>query len=243
MNLNRMLGVDFSMPVLVDDLELVVPLRKKPNLKMMLNIFGYEVWVVLLLLVPCYILILWVADYIQYGCVRWHKLTGFVIRTILKESVSNPIPHNAKSYQNLLIISWTLPVFVLTSAYAGSFTAMIAKPTFEKPIKDANDLVNQNEISWILTDEAYATQLFRSSPPGTVFKKLYDQVGILTSHDCYTVRNELFWKSGKYAAPCTGIAIMALMADDFSLTGKCNYYTTSDKLGTSIYSLAFQVCM
>ena len=241
MTLNRMLGVDFSIPVLVDDWELVVPLREKYNLKMMLNIFGYEVWVVLLALVPCYILVLWVADYIQYGCVRWNKLADFVIRTVMKEPVSNPMPHNARSYQNLLIISWALPLFVLTSAYAGSLTAMTAKPTIKKPIKNVNDLVDQNEISWILSDGTPLAENFRNSPPGTVMRKLYDQVGMLTIHDCYTARNELFWKSRKYAAPCTGISIMALIADDFSSTGKCNYYTTSEKLYTNIFSLAFQV--
>ena len=158
------------------------------------------------------------------------------------ESVHNAIPHNAKSYQKLLIISWTLPLFILASAYAGSLTAKIAKPTLEKPIEDAIDLVNQNDISWILTDGTELTRHFRNSPQGTTSRKLYDQAGILTQHDCYSARNELFWKSGKYAAPCTGISIMALMADDFSSTGKCNYYTTSDKLDKSVLSLAFQVC-
>ena len=158
------------------------------------------------------------------------------------ESVHNAIPHNAKSYQKLLIISWTLPLFILASAYAGSLTAKIAKPTLEKPIEDAIDLVNQNDISWILTDGTELTRHFRNSPQGTTSRKLYDQAGILTQHDCYSARNELFWKSGKYAAPCTGISIMALMADDFSSTGMCNYYTTSDKLEEYILSLAFQVC-
>lgn len=241
MNLNRVLGVDFTMPVDINEWRLAVPLRSKPNMKMMLSVFGYKIWMILFAVVPLYILVLGLADYIYYGKADWKNLAGFVVRTTMVEVVSKPLPNNAKSYQKLLIISWTLPVFVLAAAYAGNLTAFMARPVLEQPIKDAEHLVNQNEMSWILTAGTILPEYFKQSAPGSVMRRLYDNVGKITTHSCYTIRNEPDWKSGKYAAPCTGISFMALISDDFSRTGRCNFYKTPDIFDNVNFAMATQV--
>ena len=44
---NRMLGVDFSVPVTINEWTLVVPLRKHTNVKLIFTIFSYETWFIL----------------------------------------------------------------------------------------------------------------------------------------------------------------------------------------------------
>ena len=242
MTLDRMLGVDFSMPVVINEWTMVVPLRKYPNMKIIFNVFKYEIWLIFVVMLPIFIMILGLADYIYYDKVKWGQLGGFAIRTAMVEAVNKPLPLNAKSYQKLLVVSWTLPMLILATAYAGNMTAMIAKPTLEIPIKDAEDLVSQDTMSWTLTANTVLPYFFKKSPPGTVLRELYDEAEELVNHDCYSARNEPFWKSGKYAMPCTGISVMSLMSYDYGQTGICNFYKTPDVFAKVNFALAFQVC-
>ena len=179
--------------------------------------------------------------YIFYGKVKWGNLAGFATRIAMVEAVMKPLPSDARSYQKILVVSWTLPMLIIATIYAGNMTALIAKPTLEIPIKDAEDLVNQNKISWTLLKGSILSHFFKKMAPGTMQRKLYDQAEALTKHDCLTARNEPFWKSGKYAMPCTGISVMSLMQFDYSQTGICNYYKTPDIFAKVNFALAFQV--
>ena len=168
MTVNRMLGVDFSMPVTLNEWTLVVPLRKHANAKLIFTIFSYEIWFVLIGVMTTFIIIFGLAEYIFYGKVKWGNLAGFATRTAMVEAVMKPLPSDAKSYQKLFILSWTLPMFILATAYAGNMTAMIAKPTLEIPIKDAEDLVNQNKISWNLLKSSVLPQNDQKTSWGNV---------------------------------------------------------------------------
>ena len=236
-----MQGVHFSMPLMIDDYTLSVPLRKNPNLKGMLNIFQYQIWFILLAVVPLYFMTMCLADCIYYGKVNWQKLGGFVLRTVMIE-VKNPLPDNSKLYQKQLIIFWTVPMFILAAAYAGNMTAMIAKPSLEKPIKDAEDLVYHKKMSVALVDGDVGEPYFRTASPGTVMNKMFEMVDIWTASDCYQARNLPFWKSGKYAMACAGLSVMSLMSYDYSRTGLCNYYKTPDMFFRMDLAFAFQVC-
>lgn len=85
------------------------------------------------------------AYYFYGGSVDWNMLCGFVIRNALSEQ-NNSIPHQAKVHQRVLIITWLWSSLVLVQAYAGSLTAMLAKPQFQSPIKNLEELLGQTEI-------------------------------------------------------------------------------------------------
>ena len=236
-----MLGVDFSSTVSIDEWILVVPIRKHGNVKMIFTVFSAEIWLMLISASFVFFIIFGIADYIFYGKVKWGHLAGFTTRTAMIEPVMKPLPTDAKFYQKLFIVSWTIPMFILASAYAGNMTAMLAKPTLEILVKDAEDLVNQNQISWALPRGTVVVPYFKSSAPGTVLRKLHDKAELITHHDCYSARNEPFWKTKEYAMPCTGVSVMLLMSFDYSTTGLCNYYKTSDTFAKVNFALAFQV--
>ena len=58
MTVNRMLGIDFSMPVTINEWTLVVPLRKHSNLTLIFNVFNYEIWHILIGVTSTFIKIL-----------------------------------------------------------------------------------------------------------------------------------------------------------------------------------------
>ena len=47
--------------------------------------------------------------------------------------------------------------------------------------------------------------------------------------------------SGNYASICDGGMISPMYANDYSETGKCNFYILEEKLLSSGYAMAFQV--
>ena len=174
---------------------------------------------------------------------NWDQVGGFVLRTAMVEAVYIPLPNYSKCYQKCLILSWTVPMFILAVAYAGNMTALIAKPSLEKPIKDAIDFVNQNDMSLTMTTGDVGYFYFKTSSPGTLMRRIYDRVDKWSTCDCYCARDKPFWKSGQYAMPCSGVSVMSLRAYDYSETGLCNYYTTPDMFVKKNLALAFQVCL
>ena len=144
-------------------------------------------------------------------------------------------------HQKLLIIIWIWAFLVLTHAYGGNLTAMIAIPSIHKPIDNVEGLINQDELSWFFPGGTSFHEYLKSAPSGSKMGKLYEGATITPYDDCYTARNKPFWKSGKFAAPCIMTSIRSLLDDDFSLTSKCNYYATSDIMHHMNLALAFQV--
>ena len=130
---------------------------------------------------------------------------------------------------------------VLVQSYAGSLTAMRARPRLQEPIRTLEELMSQNEVSWIIGDKM-AAYFLGTSEHGSVLRRLYEGRTII--HDkslevnCFTTE---IMKEGIFGSVCASGNIMALMTYDYSKTGKCNYYMTEDRFFTSGASMAFQV--
>ena len=236
--LNRLQGVDFTHPVIVDHWGLVIPLRKRTDLLKILNPFQYEVWTILTMSIPIYILLMAVADYLYTGNVNWESLIGFVGRTALHTDVKDI--KGKRLYQKLFIITWMGAFLILYYAYAGTLTAMLATPSFWRPILNVEDLINQNEFSWIIPYGSSMVEYLKNAPQNSNMRRLYEGATIQID-DCFTAREKPFWKSGQVAAPCIATAIRELMHYDFTQTGRCNYYTTTDEMHHMNMGLPFQV--
>ena len=71
-------------------------------------------------------------------------------------------------------------------------------------------------------------------------RKLYEKSSKMVA-GCSTIKDEPFWRTGKYAAPCSYTSMQALISDDYTRTGKCNYYMTKDVMHHMNLAMAFQV--
>ena len=87
---NRLQGVDFSSPVFVDYWGLVIPLRIKDSLLSILNPFSTDVWIILFLSIPLYIVAMAISDYTASGQFNWVKSAGLVIRIALHADIRQP---------------------------------------------------------------------------------------------------------------------------------------------------------
>ena len=143
---NQSQYVDFSTLVTSAAYTIVTPLNLENNndIWAFVKPFDYWVWINFLISVPCFILILGIADYVakgriisqsmslfqsifhsQYliplkgfkGPIDWASLIGFTIRNVLSENEADP--PSKKVYQKVLVYAWVWSYFVLVCSYAG----------------------------------------------------------------------------------------------------------------------------
>ena len=223
---------------------LIIPLRIEHDEWALLKPFSLWVWVVSLVCLPLYLVIMGLADYVFWGSVKWQTLFGFVLRIFLSEHAHKPT-NDKMVYQKILLISWMGPVFVLVTLYAGTLTAMLARPEIPAPIRNAEELRNQNDISLVIEKGSYQDYFLRTAPPGSTMRRLFEYASHVSGSNkngyggCYPGEK---YHNGKYAVICNEGQAMSMRANDFSRTGQCNFYETEDKFNAALPArFAFQV--
>ena len=185
------------------------------------------------------------AQYCYSGSAAWYTLSGFVIRNAVSEQ-NHSIPHQAKAYQKILIITWLGCALVLVQAYAGNLTAMLSKPKFHTPIKTLDELLGQNEISWVIEKGSQAEHYMQSASTGTKLSLLHKRAALVPQltpteqaiYGCYPPRLRGKKSIGSF---CGLQVIWPMIAKDFSETGRCNFYLIEERLYSSLSGAAFQV--
>ena len=193
MTSNRYAAVDFTLIPLELYSTIVVPLRLESDTWSMTDPFSYEVWILVIVCIPLYVIIMGLADYAFCGSVDWEALIGFILRTSLSENDS-ALPENKWAYQKILLVFWISSVFILIQSYAGNLTAMLTRPTLPEMIRNAEDLLSQEDISLVIQKGTIEEFHFRAAASGTMLRSLYKRSTIMTRltpserfrHGCYT---------------------------------------------------------
>ena len=175
-------------------------------------------------------------NYLHSGSTNWEAAFSSVIRSALSERKNKLTPKHF--YQKLLVLAWSWMMVVLISAYKGNLLAMITKPAMNIPFTNAEGMVEQTQMKWGLSNRGIFSKYARKQHPGTTLRRIYDQ-GIIynKSMPCPSLVVEL----GNNAAICDIIPATSLIANDFSKTGTCKYYLTTDKMLATESALAFPV--
>ena len=226
---------------------IVIPLVLESDLWAMSHPLAKEVWYVLIICVPIYLLVMGLADYAFFGMVKWKQLSGFIIRNVFSEQAEMPLIKSA--YQKILVITWVASVFLLVQCYAGNLTAMLTAPGLPTPIKNAQEFLKQNEISLVMAkDSLFEYEVKYVYHPDSVQSKLGNIASVSEApltpmeffkYGCYSTKQ---YKSGKNAAVCGMAEFWGLISYDYGRTGQCNFYMTNDRFAGSHLALgAFQV--
>ena len=137
-------------------------------------------------------------------------------------------------------------MLVIVQAYSGSLTAMLAKPKLQAPIRTLDELINQEEISWVIEKQTEFENYVKTTESGTIMNKLYNGatlMPLLNNPDrgkfgCYSAKLK---GSGNFASVCSLIDIMFMYYNDLNVNGKCSYYLFEEKFLSSGEAMAFQV--
>ena len=110
---------------------------------------------------------------------------------------------------------------------------------FEMP----EDFLNQDDMTLVVTDESGALEMMRQSPQKSTMRMLLEETELMTWNkhwpsSCFTNSTQF---TKRHASICDVISIKSLLSDDFSQSGKCNWYTTKTTFFHVPMVMAFQV--
>ena len=236
---NRAQAVEFTTPIgVMAYFTIVVPLRFQDNLFSVTDPLAFKVWICFLICIPAYIMAISFMNYLYSGSTNWKAAFSSVIRGALSERKSTNVKPPKHMYEKILVLVWSWMMLVLISAYKGNLLAMITKPAMNTPFTNIEGMVEQTQMKWGLSNRGIFSKYARKQHPGTTLWRIYDQ-GIIynKSMPCPSLVKEL----GNNAAICDIIPATSLIANDFSKTGTCKYYLTTDKMLATVNALAFPV--
>ena len=238
--------MDFTRPVSNGFYSVVVPLRLNSNIWFFVDPYTWQLWILCITIIPLYIIAFGLMDCLYFGSVNWNEISDFVIRNALSEQ-NFEIPCRTKTYQRLLVIIWLWSSMILVSSYAGNLTAMLSKPKLQVPISSSEELISQNKISWVIEEGDLPEFYFSRAKRGSKFKKIYENAKVISpllpserkKYGCFS--EEIMNQSGLFASICGMENFLTLISNDYSKTGKCNYYLTQDRFISFGAGLAFPV--
>lgn len=219
----------------------IIPLEKEDNIWSFVYPLSLEVWIYLLFSIPIYVLIWGLLNYLTSRKPNWNVLVGFVLRHILVDHSDTKMP-NKGTHHKALVLGWVWFTFIIVCAYAGNLTALIARPRLVMPIREAEDLLTQEEISWVSEDGIGPLEYMSGSPPGSTWRRIYDKIELLDPselyNDCFT-ETTLF--SRRHASLCATSSIKAMLHFSFSKHGYCDWYVTENTYFKAPLVMVFQV--
>ena len=209
-----------------------------------MNPINPVVWIVWLASVIALTLVWGLSGYPLYGTVEWRLSVEFAIRNILSESFQSfKRVKNEYLSQKIILVIFLWSCFLLVKSYAGNLTAMITRPKLVMKFTELEDFFNQNEMSLVIMDGDSAIDYMSQSPADSLMYKLLEQTKKISRKDdmasmCFTMSTQF---TKKHASICDHMSILSLLSDDFSKSGKCNWYTIKNRFNHGTYAMAFQV--
>ena len=232
-------SVAFSSTLFNGVIKFIIPIRSTTDIWSFLHPLSPEVWICLLISIPVFILIFGMLDHLSNGCSDWTTVTSFAMRNILVEAMDMPASLRAG------VLGWILAAFIVTTVYAGNLVAMITRPHLIMPMRDAEDLLAQNELSLVAEAEEPTITSMGTMPPNTIWRRLYEKLEFLKFHDEEYWPSECFSNStqfsGRHAAMCNMVPIKEILHKSYSKDAQCNWYTTENSLYEVPMVILFQV--
>ncbi|XP_066949352.1 probable glutamate receptor [Macrobrachium rosenbergii] len=245
----RSLIIDFSIPVYIDNEGIFLP---RPTLERDLTgfakPFSWQVWIALSVAVLGSMVLgvamrrfvhQWGPVRLEHGLQEFHGKTWplltfepiWLIRLLLLEAAE--LPPMMLTGQ-LFMGTWMLATLILSSAYQGVLTSLLAIPKVEIPVDSLQDLVNYGKIPWANERGTSLHQFFGDAKSG-IYKVINDKAFLITAS--YDERHRM--KVEKFAILCDFFSMKKIMSDDYSETGQCNYYIAKEPIVVSSYAFAF----
>ncbi|XP_037795090.1 probable glutamate receptor [Penaeus monodon] len=151
----------------------------------------------------------------------------WVVQALLIESIEK-LP--SRSSSRALLAAWLLAGLILSSAYRGVLTSLLAVPRVTVPVDSLEDLVSYGKIPWANEKGTSLHQLFGAKKymdaTSGLYKTIHDKGTLVVN--AYEARERI--KRERMAVLCDFFTMRKIMSDDFTQTGACNYYIAADPI-------------
>ena len=236
-------SVAFSSSVQQAMVKFIIPMRSTNDVWSFLQPLSMEVWICLLTSVPVFILLCGLLDFLSSGLANWTAVAGFAVRNILVEN-RGMIPAT-RAHQKAAFLGWIWFAFIITTLYAGNLLAIITTPRLIMPIRDAEDLLSQDDITLVVEDGLAEIASLKNLPLTSIWRRVYERLEYLKFHDEEYWPSECFSNStqfsGRHAALCEQVSIKEMLHESFTADEQCNWYMTEDSFLEIPSVMLFQV--
>ena len=213
-----------------ESISIIVPLSTQDDIWTFFSPFNFEVWIFSLISVPIFTIAMGLTDYFGTGGVKWITVLGFVLRNVLSESFQSYRRFiGPKQYKKLMLsVVWIWSCFILVKSYSGNLTAFITKPKLVMQFEMPEDFLNQDDMTLVVPDETAILEMMMQLPSKSTMGILLKETKRMTWNkhwpsSCFTNSTQF---TKRHASICDVTSIKSLLSDDFSQSGKCNWYTT-----------------
>ncbi|MPC18113.1 Glutamate receptor [Portunus trituberculatus] len=130
-------------------------------------------------------------------------------------------------WERLVLGLWMLTTLVLTKSYAGNLMSLLAVKYVPQPFQTLRDVLDNNEIISIWQRYSSNEQFIREVQSG-----IYYEVAMLEKEDRLKFRTQgefpeslrTLVRPGHHILVDAGVTVRNLIAQQFSLTGRCDYF-------------------
>ncbi|XP_071545451.1 probable glutamate receptor [Panulirus ornatus] len=149
-------------------------------------------------------------------------------RVLLQQDILIPASWH---WERLVLGVWMMVTLVLTRSYAGNLMSLLAVRHIPQPYQSLRDVLDDPAVNMIWQKNSVLSQYFQFVKSG-----LFREVGDLAKHDRLIYKNPQEFPSsvdqlvrpGDHVLVEVQLSVIMLMAQDFSRTGQCDFYTSRD---------------
>ncbi|XP_068227741.1 probable glutamate receptor [Palaemon carinicauda] len=238
MSWDRYQAADYSTTIYFDQYGILLPRpRHEIDLSGIAKPLAWQVWLTLAVAICVSIVIGFFMNFAIQKIRRGYPSSSdeinssWISKVMLTETVY-PLPKSFSS--RLYIITWMIVGFILQAAYSGVLISLIAVPKVTIPVDSLQDLISYGKFPWIIEVGSYLHNTFQRAESG-----LYKEVlhGVTIVDDFYSLRE---WVKKEQVAVLVPITNMKkVISDDYSATGKCNFYIAREAILSAPFALAF----
>ncbi|XP_071523954.1 probable glutamate receptor [Panulirus ornatus] len=225
--------VDFCWPLWTDNLR-IMGARGRPEVDPwgFLLPLALLVWVAILtalLAVPTVLFLLSHAIHIQASLDRrWLSDVFVFIRILLQQDISVTM---VWVWEQLVLGVWMMMTLVLTRSYAGNLMSLLAVRHIPQPYENLQDILDDSSIIMIWQKNSKTEQHLRTVKSG-IFREIADlevegRIKFLTLAEFRDSVDTLV-RQGDHIIVDVGVTQRNLVVQDFSRTGRCDFYMSKD---------------
>nr|XP_027228059.1 probable glutamate receptor [Penaeus vannamei] len=157
---------------------------------------------------------------------------SWILKTLLMEPLS-ALPTSLTG--RVFMGTWMVVSLILSSAYQGILTSLLAVPKVEVPVDSLQDLLDYGKMPWSVEYGTALHQLFGDAKSG-FYKKIHDGSFLVTSS--FEERDRM--KKERFAILCDFFSMKLIMSDDYGKTGECSYYIAKEVIWSASMAFVFQ---
>nr|XP_045620069.1 probable glutamate receptor [Procambarus clarkii] len=191
------------------------------------------VWVVILVtmtVVPLVELLCWsglALNPSMWG--RWLPNTFEHLRILLQQ---DPSLRENRWYERIVMVVWMMVALVLTRSYAGNLMALLAVRHVPQPYQTLQDVLNDPSAIMMWQRNSINAEYLRVVKSGSIYEAAQlERKGRLlyVTQEEYARLMATVIRAGTHVLFDISISLRNLIAKEYSLTGRCDFYTSKDK--------------